>query len=149
MKMMIRVFSFLLFCVCSVLAQDYREINNSLHSDSKKNRLSFSTFFNNYLEEELKLSASMNLLNYALPPNMDSTNIWLATRMQLNNLVSEDPMKSNFNLSVLNPLKQQFAETQTMKELKYILATIQVGAVGYLAYKHIEKYGFTKEKRGK
>jgi hypothetical protein len=147
--MTIRVFSIVLFCSCVIFSQNYKGVTSTPQSDSTKYRFGASSFLNNYVEEGLNLSSEMNHLKLFLPLEMDSTNIWLATRMQINNLVVEDPVKSNFNMSVLNPLKQQFAESQTMKELKYILATIQVGAVGYLAYKHIEKYGFIYEKKKK
>jgi hypothetical protein len=67
--------------------------------------------------------------------------------MQLNEFISgQDPIKSNFQLSILNPLQQQYSISQNMSALKYILGIVQTGAVGYLAYEHLKKYGFLKGK---
>lgn len=83
------------------------------------------------------------------PPSsfpLDSTSILLRTRMQLAERINDDPIKTNFNSSILNPLRQSYAESQSMKELKYILGVVQAGAVGYIAYQHLKKYGFLKRK---
>ncbi len=76
----------------------------------------------------------------------DSTSILLRTRMQLGEMINDDPIKANFNSSILNPLHERYLESQNMKELKYILGAVQAGAVGYMAYQHLKKYGFLKRK---
>lgn len=77
---------------------------------------------------------------------LDKTSIMLQTRLRLVEMISEDPIKTNFKSSILNPLHQAFVESQSMKELKYILGMVQAGAVGYMAYQHLKKYGFLKRK---
>ena len=108
---------------------------------------------NNFLQNELNNHAMHNnSLEYNSIPfsnnsiSLDTSTIWLRTRMQLGDLSSSDPIKSNFKSSIINPLRQQFADMESMKAIKYILATIQAGAVGYLAYEHIRKFGFLKKK---
>lgn len=77
---------------------------------------------------------------------LDKTAIMLQTRIQLGELMNEDPIKSNFKSSILNPLHDAYVQSQSMKELKYILGMVQAGAVGYMAYQHLKKYGFLKRK---
>ena len=47
---------------------------------------------------------------------------------------------------MLGPLYNNYLESQKLATLKAILGSVQVGAVAYLAYKHIKKYGFLKKK---
>jgi hypothetical protein len=47
---------------------------------------------------------------------------------------------------ILNALSQQYNASQSLKTFKYILEAVQAGAVGYLAYQHLKKYGFLKRK---
>ncbi|MFH0736398.1 MAG: hypothetical protein V1773_17775 [bacterium] len=57
----------------------------------------------------------------------------------------EDTQKPLVTLTpqdILSPLYSQYMEAQKHQTWQYILGTIQAGAVGYLAYKHIQKYGF-------
>lgn len=87
---------------------------------------------------------------FFIPPpsafSFDKSSIMLRTRLQLGEMIIEDPIKTNFRLSILNPLHQKYVESQSMKELKYILGAVQAGAVGYMAYQHLKKYGFLKRK---
>jgi len=70
--------------------------------------------------------------------------IMLRTTMQLG-LKSEDFFRSDIKLNVLNPLSQEYSAAQSMKPWEDILGTVQVGALGYLAYEHLKKYGFLKK----
>ena len=45
------------------------------------------------------------------------------------------------------PLYQKYLEDSKFNPFKYALGMMQVGAVGYLAYKHIKKYGFLKSEQ--
>ena len=118
-----------------------------LPTDTTKN--SVETFLNNELNKSSLNTNSFERNYFSLPNSpvmLDTSTIWLQTRMQLGEMTENDPMKANFKSSIINPLRQQFADMESMKAIKYILATVQAGAVGYLAYKHIEKYGFLKRK---
>jgi len=135
MKMMMRIYKFLAYCifVCSIYGQ----------SDTTEMHLNYSPGFTLRID-------SLNRLNNLQPLTFllkDTSLIWISTRMQLNEFISgQDPIKSNFQLSILNPLQQQYSISQNMSALKYILGIVQTGAVGYLAYEHLKKYGFLKGK---
>lgn len=141
MKMKKKVFSFLLIVSISIFAQGIQ--NDSLQT--KEPPLSFSTYFNPlrylpdpYFNNELNsLNINTNFLN-------DSTSILMQTRMQLAWLSNQNPADAKTNL--LNPLYQNYMAEQSLGWFKQILGAVQVGAVGFLAYKHIEKYYIKKKK---
>lgn len=120
--------------------------------DSRQNADTTGTIPNSGSAAELnyKLNLPFSGKSFFIPPSSallsDSTSIMLRTHLLLGEIISEDPIKTNFRSSILNPLHQQYVESQSMKELKYILGMIQTGAVGYLAYQHLKKYGFLKRK---
>lgn len=76
----------------------------------------------------------------------DTTSLWIKTRLQLSSFNNQTSSTNNFQSNLLNPLYDQYLKSQSLKTLKYILGSVQVGAVGYLVYKHLKKYGFLKKK---
>ena len=94
------------------------------------------TFFSNELRN---LRFNSSFLN-------DTSSIWLRTRMQLNDMIYQETFGSNLQSNILNPLNQQYSATQNMKLFRSILGAVSVGAVGYLAYQHLKKYGFLKRR---
>jgi hypothetical protein len=134
MKMMMRIFKFLVYCifVCSIYGQ----------SDTSEIRLNYSPDFTLRIDSLNRLT---NLNQYTSFVN-DTSLIWIRTRMQLNGFMSEqNPMMSNFQTSILNPMQQQYLDSQNMSVLNYMLSIVQAGAFGYLAYEHLRKYGFLKK----
>ncbi len=74
--------------------------------------------------------------------NTDNSKLWLQSKVVLNkNFFSFENNDLPYE-DLLSPLMQQYQSQQKMKPLYYILGTAQTAAVGYLAYKHIKKYGF-------
>jgi hypothetical protein len=70
------------------------------------------------------------------------SNVWLRTE-----LLISDYSQSEFgevNTFFTAPLYQQYLEDSKLDMVRYILGTVQAGAVGYMAYRHIKKYGFWK-----
>lgn len=69
--------------------------------------------------------------------------IWLRTEFLISN------QSGNYNGDEINThfsstLYQQYINDSEFNMVRYILGTIQAGAVGYMAYRHIKKYGFWK-----
>jgi hypothetical protein len=71
------------------------------------------------------------------------SNIWLRTELLIsyNNLKTEN---EEINTHFTSPLYQQYLKDSEFDMVRYILGTVQAGAVGYMAYRHIKKYGFWK-----
>lgn len=135
-KMMMRLFKSIIYFVIvfPVYAQQ---------SDTSTFQLNFTPGYS-YRMESLNHVTNPDLLNTFL---QDSTAIWIRTRMQINGLISQrDPIKNNFQESILNSLQEQYYKSQNMKEWKYVLGMVQAGAFGYLAYEHLRKFGFLKKK---
>jgi hypothetical protein len=76
----------------------------------------------------------------------DTSSVWLKTRMMINAYYGEPNVSADSPSKMLNPLYNNFLESQKLAALKSILGAVQVGAAGYLAYKHLKKYGFLKKK---
>lgn len=68
--------------------------------------------------------------------------IWLRTELFIMNNSQSD--LGDINTHFTSPLYQQYLRDSEFDMLKYVLGTVQAGVVGYMAYKHIKKYGFWK-----
>jgi len=71
------------------------------------------------------------------------SNIWLRTEV----LISNNSAQTNFgevNTFFTVSLYQQYLKDSEFDMVRYVLGTIQTGAVAYMAYRHIKKYGFWK-----
>lgn len=136
-----KIFSLLIIANLTLFAQN--AVPDS--SNNNEQRLNFSAFFNpmrylpdSYFSNELNsLNLNTNFLN-------DSTSILMQTRMQLAWLNNSNQIDAKTNL--LNPLYKNYMAGQTNRLFNQILGAVQVGAVGFLAYKHIEKYYIKKKK---
>lgn len=79
--------------------------------------------------------------NIQTPPDNDKNTIQLRTEMLI-----RQSTKNNFNEEsnyyFLSPLYNKYIEESKFNPVRYVLGMAQLSAVGYLAYKHIKKYGF-------
>ncbi|MCX7876059.1 MAG: hypothetical protein N2321_07835 [Melioribacteraceae bacterium] len=107
-------------------------------------KLNFSDFFNPdyFLNNQFRTDISNFEFNYIF---QDSNSILTNTRILLSSFNNEQFFFNSPN-QVLNPLYESYLEKQKLQPLYKVLGTVQVGAVGYLAYKHLRKYGFLKKK---
>lgn len=136
-----RIFSVLLFLSTLVTAQNAK-VDSVKVTDTP---LNFSTYFNpirflptSYFDNEL------NNLDLITPLPIDSASIFMQTRMQLARFNTQSPFDAKANL--LNPLYKKYMAGQSNGLGNQILGAVEIGAVGFLAYKHISKYGFLKSK---
>jgi hypothetical protein len=75
--------------------------------------------------------------------NADPNTTWLWTSYAIS---SQTASQSNLNFDDMTlPLYQKYIEDSKFNPFRYALGMMQVGAVSYLAYKHIKKYGFLKK----
>ena len=76
--------------------------------------------------------------------NNDANTIWLWTSYKLSADNFNGKFSDNTPKNILSPLYQQYLEESKFNPVRYILGMAQIGAAGYLAYRHIKKYGFAK-----
>jgi len=69
--------------------------------------------------------------------------IWLRTQLLLSNNVTQSG-SGEINTHFTSPLYQQYLRDSEFDMFRYILGVAQASAVGYMAYRHIKKYGFWK-----
>jgi len=74
----------------------------------------------------------------------NNSNLWLRTEMALSysGEFNSDSLITTENFSA--PLYAKYIENQKFNPLFYVLGMAQTAAVGYMAYRHIKKYGFFK-----
>lgn len=97
-------------------------------------------FDNNFFPDELNNPAiNSDIIN-------EPSSLWLRTRMLLNGTMSQEMTFNGAKSNILNPLYQQYSAGKNMRFINSILGSVSVGAAGYLAYRHLKKYGFLKKK---
>lgn len=115
----------------------------SSEHDSVKTIINFSSFLNraeylsNIYSEENQSSFKLDtqMLN---DENFVSLKLMALNRQQLT--VNSAALPQN----ILAPLYNSYMENQKFNMVRTILGMTQTAAVGYLAYRHIKKYGFFK-----
>lgn len=72
----------------------------------------------------------------------NQSTIWLRTELLIMNNSQSD--LGDINTHFTSPLYQQYLRDSEFDMVRYVLGAVQAGAVGYMAYRHIKKYGFWK-----
>lgn len=73
----------------------------------------------------------------------NQSTVWLRTQLLVSNNTAQfgyDGINTHFT----SPLYQQYLRNSEFDMFRYVLGIAQVSAVGYMAYRHIKKYGFWK-----
>jgi hypothetical protein len=91
--------------------------------------------------DEFELQRDFKDMKTSIPIDGDPQTVWLRTSLAISN---SDNTYQNFSPYFLSPLERQYLEESKFDPVRYALGMVQAGAVGYLAYKHIKKYGFFK-----
>lgn len=135
----------IIFIISTVLVAQDKNNNISEQVDTIRRHLGINL--------KLKIDYEFNqlyqpfMINRLLPEmffNEDPLTIWLSTELALsypsmfstNNLDAEDHLMS--------PFYKQYLENSKIDPIRYVLGMAQAAAVGYMAYRHIKKYGFWK-----
>lgn len=135
--MMRRLFSitFFLFISFAVIAQN---------KDSEKDSTAISPNLNRYFEymQELSWPDIVRPENFLISTKFDTTqngSIWLRTRLAVTNSIQQNSFESPSYL--LQPYYNFYMESKGISLFRRVLGMAQLGAVGYIAYKHLKKYG--------
>ncbi len=100
------------------------------------------------LEYNLNDNFYLNRINsnmFNRPTFQDSTSVWLQARMMAGSFINMQDGFGNTAEKMTSPMLNSYYDSQKLATLKAILGSVQVGAVAYLAYRHIKKYGFLKK----
>ncbi len=108
----------------------YQGINPTLNLKSE--------FYDLYSPFEIPLAQSSKLVEG------DNSTIWLRTEMALSYSSTFNTSSTEIPGDLMLPLYNQYLENSKIDPIKYVLGLAQTAAVGYLAYRHIKKYGFWK-----
>jgi len=95
----------------------------------------------NYKFDDLILYNNPDLLLRELPLYNDSSTIWLRTEMALSSSLQFQG-KTGADQHFTSILYQKHLEDSKFDPIRYVLGMAQLSAVGYLAYRHLKKYGF-------
>ena len=97
----------------------------------------------NYKFDDLIHFNNPDIFPNNLPPHDNPSTIWLRTELALSSSLPFGE-KAETDRHFTSILYQQYLEDSKFDPVRYVLGMAQLGAVGYLAYKHIKKYGFWK-----
>jgi len=119
-----------------------QEIINSIDTDHPPIHLNKNL---SSVLDDLDFFLDLKSLDKTFLLNTDPNTKWLWTSYAISNS-SQATFQSNENFDdMTRPLYQKYIEDSKFNPFRYALGMMQVGAVGYLAYKHIKKYGFLKK----
>ncbi|MDT3695226.1 MAG: hypothetical protein ROY99_02470 [Ignavibacterium sp.] len=142
MKAIFQILIFFFSFSLVLLSQTIKEHSINSENDSSKIKSSVKNIEQilvNFDEFELyhKFYDYKNQISLDNDPNT----VWLKTSV----LVSKyENFSQDFSPYFLGPLEQKYQRDSKFNLFRYALGMIQTGAAGYLAYKHIKKYGLRK-----
>jgi hypothetical protein len=141
-KSIIKILPIIIFHSIISFAQNTDQSNTKFTEDSLKIKASTSSLIHMQLKfQEFDLHREFNSLKSRISIDGDPQTVWLRTSIAISNPEISD---HKFSPHFLSPLEKKYYEDSKFDPIKSILGMAQVGAVGYLAYKHIKKYGFLK-----
>lgn len=142
MKSLIKILSLLFLCTFISYSQQTDNTKLPPKNDSLKIGIIPNSLFQIQIKfDEFELQREFKEMKTSISIDGDPNTVWLRTSLAISNTNST---YQNFSPYFLSPLEKQYLEDSKFNPIKYALGMIQAGAVGYLAYKHIQKYGFLK-----
>lgn len=142
MKAVIQILSFLFFFSLTLFSQTDKNYLKHSEADTSKIKIGFDNLEGRiYIFDEFELYNELNNYRNQLLLNDDPNTVWLKTSLLIS---KEENFIQEFSPYFLEPLEQQYQRDSKFSLFRYALGMIQTGAAGYLAYRHIKKYGFWK-----
>lgn len=99
-------------------------------------------FYNNTFDFIIPYEFSLSNSNQLA--DGDSATLWLRTELALTHFSNPTVGIGIKNKDLMMPLHKQYLENSKINPIMYVLGIAQTAAVGYMAYRHIKKYGFFK-----
>lgn len=144
MKKILKISALFIFFLSAVNAQqiikgDTTSLNqNGIYDLQSKMELYRS-------ESSFRISPESFLLNDDQLHKNDFSTVWLRTRLAVMNSGLQYEDNTNKPSNFLHPYYMFYLESKNISLLRKALGLAQLGAVGYLAYKHLKKYGLFHE----
>ncbi len=116
------------------------EVKDSIKNETSPQSL--DVFISKF--DEFDFYRQLNSMRMNVPLNYDTNTVWLWTLFALSKseFGKKEFGKTPGNISQF--LYDDYTQESKFNPVKYVLGMAEVGAVGYLAYRHIKKYGFMK-----
>lgn len=144
-KILLALFFTVLFFFCTILSaqQSGEKHTTTLPDTVKKHSIKnpfteFSIKFQNF-----EFYRDLNQIKTNISIDSDPATVWLRTFIALSNFNQNIP-DTEPPSNLLSPLYQQYLEDSRFNPVRYVLGLAKASAVGYLAYRHLKKYGFLK-----
>lgn len=135
----------IVFIISTVLIAQDKNKNNSEPENTIRRHLGINLKLN--IDYEFNQFYPPFIIN-SLQPEMlfidDPLTIWLRTELALSYPSQFNPNAQRVTDDLTQPLYRQYIENSKFNAVTYILGMAQAAAVGYMAYRHIKKYGFWK-----
>jgi hypothetical protein len=136
---MFHLFKIFFFCLVLSFVARSQELSDSVKVNSQTINPNKSL---SSVLDDLDFYLDLHDLNKTLLLNADPNTTWLWTSYAIS---SQAAYQSNVDFDDMTlPLYKKYLEDSKFNPFRYALGMMQAGAVGYLAYKHIKKYGFLK-----
>jgi hypothetical protein len=131
-----------LFCIVIFLSISFAVI--AQNKDSEKDSTAIKPNLRRYYEymQELSWLSIVKPEYFLNSSKFDTTqngSIWLRMRLAVTNSIDQNNIDSRSNL--LQPYYNYYMQGKGISLFRQVLGMAQLGAVGYLAYKHLKKYG--------
>jgi hypothetical protein len=133
---------FLIFTSSVICQQIEKSLNHRIDSTYRFQGIIPPVEFQYNLDEIFSKPISNQLPEDVLFDDNPST-VWLRTQLIISNNAAQfgyDEINTHFT----SPLYQQYLKDSEFDMFRYVLGIAQASAVGYMAYRHIKKYGFWK-----
>jgi len=141
-KSTIKILPLLFICAFISFAQQADNNNTISTDDSLKINMNSNPITQMQIKfDEFELQREFKDIKMSIPIDGDPQTVWLRTSLAIANTENTN---QTFSPHFLSPLEKQYLEDSKFDPVRYALGMVQAGAVGYLAYKHIKKYGFLK-----
>jgi hypothetical protein len=135
------IFQLLLLASFSCFAQQEESLINNKDSVYRFQGIVPPIEFTYNIDEIFSKAIAPNIPDDILFDDNPST-VWLRTELLIMNNSQSD--LGDINTHFTSPLYQQYLRDSEFDMVRYVLGAVQAGAVGYMAYRHIKKYGFWK-----
>jgi hypothetical protein len=143
MNLQLKLFIASLFIFCAANAQEVEKYSGQLSDSSYRYQGIIPPVEFQYNMDEIFSKPLSNQVPQEVLFDDNPSTIWLRTELLLSHRSTQfygEEVHTHFTSS----LYQQYLKDSEFDMFRYVLGVAQATAVGYMAYRHIKKYGFWK-----